>query len=82
MADAVQAAVDETDEEDTLIVVTGDHSHVFNIAGYPDIDNPILGRDNNPSSEGSAVLFGAETTARKEADDPRNASNTFCRLLL
>ncbi|XP_050395397.1 alkaline phosphatase, tissue-nonspecific isozyme [Patella vulgata] len=41
--DAVKAAVEETSDEDTLIIVTADHSHVFNIAGYPAIGNDILG---------------------------------------
>ncbi|PVD34537.1 hypothetical protein C0Q70_05812 [Pomacea canaliculata] len=41
--DAVGAALNLTREEDTLIVVTADHSHVFNIAGYPSRGNDILG---------------------------------------
>lgn len=43
-AAAVKAAVDNTNPDETLILVTADHSHVFTIAGYPKRGNPILGK--------------------------------------
>lgn len=42
-ARAIQWAIDNTDPEETLILVTADHSHVFTIAGYPRRGNDILG---------------------------------------
>lgn len=41
---AIAKAVELTNSEDTLIIVTADHSHVFTIAGYPKRGNPILGK--------------------------------------
>ncbi|SEA15394.1 alkaline phosphatase [Microbulbifer marinus] len=43
-ANAIQVAMDNTSAEDTLIIVTADHSHVMTIAGYPTRGNPILGK--------------------------------------
>ena len=61
MAKAVEKAVDMTDPEDTLIIVTADHSHVFTIAGYPHRGNDILGLtkevpaiDGNPTAPSKA----------------------------
>ncbi|MEZ5680766.1 MAG: alkaline phosphatase [Erythrobacter sp.] len=42
-ARAIQWAIDNTDPEETLILVTADHSHVFTMAGYPRRGNDILG---------------------------------------
>ncbi|MGS0727849.1 alkaline phosphatase, partial [Shewanella sp. 0m-11] len=47
LSNAVQAAVENTNPEETLIMVTADHSHVFTIAGYPKRGNPILGLVHN-----------------------------------
>lgn len=44
LSDAVTKAKSLTNDKDTLILVTADHSHVFTIAGYPSRGNPILGK--------------------------------------
>lgn len=44
LAKAVQLAYENTNPEETLILVTADHGHVFTIAGYPKRGNPILGK--------------------------------------
>lgn len=48
---AVQAAVESTSEDDTLIVVTADHSHTLGFVGYPRRGNPILGKVRGPATE-------------------------------
>ncbi|MCB1809020.1 MAG: alkaline phosphatase [Candidatus Competibacteraceae bacterium] len=42
--EAVKKALELTDAEETLIIVTADHSHVLTISGYPQRGNPILGK--------------------------------------
>ncbi len=51
-AKAVKTAMEKVDE-DTLIIVTADHSHVFTIAGYPTRGNPILGKVVGNDSKGN-----------------------------
>jgi len=44
LSDAVRTALERTSADDTLIVVTADHSHTLTISGYPRRGNPILGK--------------------------------------
>ena len=40
---AIKAALEMTNSDDTLIIVTADHSHTLTISGYARRGNPILG---------------------------------------
>lgn len=60
-ARAVHAAVEKTKRDDTLILVTADHSHVFTFGGYATRGNPVLGKvvENDPAGRpGDLALDG------------------------
>lgn len=52
-SNAVKAALQKVDLNDTLIIVTADHSHVFTMGGYPQRGNPILGKVIHPEDDGT-----------------------------
>lgn len=43
LEEAVKTVMEMTKREDTLILVTADHSHAVTMSGYPERGNPILG---------------------------------------
>jgi len=53
LSDAVRKAVAKVDLNETLIVVTADHSHTFFIQGYPARGNNILGLVREIGSNGA-----------------------------
>ncbi len=71
LSDAVRTAMAKTNDDNTLIVVTADHSHTFTIAGYPQRGNPILGKVVEPGKSAySKAADGMPHTTLSYANGP------------
>ncbi len=62
LSNAVRAATQKVNLDETLIIVTADHSHTFNMVGYPVRGNNILGLVREVDDNGNP-----ETAYKKDA---------------
>ncbi|XP_058828962.1 alkaline phosphatase 4-like [Topomyia yanbarensis] len=70
---AVERALGMVNLEDTLIIVTADHSHAMTFNGYPDRGNDILGLGNRPDKlpyETITYANGPGFRYHRASDDP------------
>nr|WP_314259517.1 alkaline phosphatase [uncultured Devosia sp.] len=70
-SEAVQAAYDAVNPEETLILITADHSHVFTIAGYPTRDTSILGIAGEGDDGKPYTTLGYMNGPGATVDEPR-----------
>lgn len=68
--EAVRTAVELVDLQDTLVVVTSDHSHAFTISGYPARENPMLGVAASPVGQPAKAADGKPYTTLGYANGP------------
>lgn len=88
MEKAVQAAYENTNPSDTLIIVTADHSHALTFNGYPIRGNDILGFANKPDVEPYETLTYANgpgfythrAEMQMETNENRTLANTWIRV--
>ncbi len=67
---AIKTALEMTKREDTLLVVTADHSHTMTINGYPKRGNPILGLAVDVDGETMLAGDGKPYTTLSYANGP------------
>ena len=66
--EAVAAALSMTNADETLIIVTADHSHTLVIQGYPARNNPILGKVALPDGRAAPAGDGKPYTTLSYAN--------------
>lgn len=67
---AVKAALEMTSADDTLVIVTADHSHTMTISGYPARGNPILGTVAGADGKPAMARDGKAYTTLSYANGP------------
>jgi len=70
LSDAVERALAQTAREQTLIVVTADHSHTLTLGGNPARGNPILGLVRNGDGTLARDALGLPYTTLSYANGP------------
>lgn len=67
---AIKTVLEKTSREDTLVVVTADHSHTMTINGYPKRGNPIFGKVVNVEDKLELAGDGKPYTTLGYANGP------------
>ncbi|XP_001603241.1 alkaline phosphatase 4 [Nasonia vitripennis] len=77
--DAVTAAVANVNIDETLVIVTADHSHAFTMNGYPERGNDILGLTESGSSQKYETLSYANGPGffYHRLNDTNNVNHTW-----
>ena len=70
---AIKTVLEKTSRDDTLVVVTADHSHTMTISGYPKRGNPIFGKVVNVDDELELAGDGKPYTTIGYANGPGSA---------
>lgn len=82
LEEAVKVALRLVNLEETLIIVTADHSHAFTLNGYPTRGNDILGFGNKPDQKPYETLSYANGPGYfyHRRNDSNNVNETWRKI--